>query len=192
MTKLVVNGICEGVYIVPIEGDSIESSPVVEGEVSLEGFKGDRHAGFTLLSGSRTPFYPRGTVIRNSRQVSLVSTEELSLIARDIGLPQLQPEWLGANLLISGIPRFTQIPPGTRFFFPQGAVLLAQGENNPCRLAGDAVQSHFPDDAELSQRFIASAKHRRGLVACVEHPGIVRPGEAVRLEIPSQVLYEVG
>ena len=58
-----------------------------EVEVTFEGFAGDRHAGLTMASGSRTPQYPRGTEIRNSRQVSCVSQEDLDAVAGALGLP---------------------------------------------------------------------------------------------------------
>ncbi|MGI9147333.1 MAG: hypothetical protein ACR2IK_12385, partial [Chloroflexota bacterium] len=45
------------------------STPVPEAVVTLEGFVGDRHAGFTRRADNRTPFYPRGTLMGNSRQV---------------------------------------------------------------------------------------------------------------------------
>ncbi|MCA1668286.1 MAG: hypothetical protein LC793_13000, partial [Thermomicrobia bacterium] len=61
------------------------STPVSEVRVTLEGFEGDRHAGFTRRADNRTPFYPRGTVIGNSRQVSIVSVEELTAMATALG-----------------------------------------------------------------------------------------------------------
>ena len=45
--------------------------------------------------------------IRNDRQISIVSAEELALIAKELHVPEVKPEWLGANLLISGIPNLS-------------------------------------------------------------------------------------
>jgi hypothetical protein len=53
----------------------LEKEHVSEARVTMEGFEGDRHAGMTMLANGHTPMYRRGTVIRNSRQVSLVSVE---------------------------------------------------------------------------------------------------------------------
>src|SRR6476620_10703789 len=111
--------------------DKLESDRWGQVRVTMEGFEGDKHAGITRLSDARTPHFKRGTVIRNSRQVSLVSVEELAEIAANMGLPLIEPEWLGANLLLSGIPNLTLLPPGTRLFFPKEAVLVVEGENEP-------------------------------------------------------------
>ena len=42
-------------------------------EVDFSGFIGDHHSGLTMLSGDRTPYYPKGTKIRNYRQVTILS-----------------------------------------------------------------------------------------------------------------------
>ena len=47
--------------------------------------------------------YAQGTEIRNTRQISIVSVEELAFIADSMGIDTLQPEWVGANLLVSGM-----------------------------------------------------------------------------------------
>ena len=114
-------------------------------KVTFAGLEGDRHAGLTHKSDSRTPYYRRGTEIRNVRQVSLISVEELQEIARRMDLPALEPEWLGANLLIQGIPDLTMIPPSSRLYFPDDTVLVIDSENNPCIHPGKVIQSHFPE-----------------------------------------------
>ncbi len=101
-------------------------------EVTFEGIIGDKHSGLTKLSDSRTKFYPRGTVIRNTRQISIVSNEELADIAAELKIAVLLPDWFGANLLLSGIPDFTGLKPNTRLFFTSGAVLLITKDNLPC------------------------------------------------------------
>lgn len=159
-------------------------------EVTLEGFAGDRHAGLTMASGGRTPHYPRGTEIRNSRQVSLVSVEELAHAAADLGVPEISPEALGANLLISGIPALSQLPPGTRLFFQRDAVLVVEGENGPCTAAGAEVQKCFPEVPDITAQFPKAALHRRGIVAWVERAGQIAVGDEVHAEVQRQVLYD--
>jgi hypothetical protein len=140
---LKLSGRVAAVMVVP-EGEPIMATEQQTVRVTLAGFEGDRHASLTQRSTGRTPHYPRGTEIRNSRQVSLVSTEELAEIAQRLGVPHVAAQWLGANLLIEGIPRLTFLPRGTRLFFPNDAALVVQGENLPCTLAGEAIQVQYP------------------------------------------------
>lgn len=185
-----IEALVRGVYIVSPEGESIASHPVAEAQVTLEGFAGDRHAGWDMHSNTRTKFYPRGTLIRNSRQVSIVSLEELEEVAALMGLQRLLPEWLGANLVFSGVPNLSRLPPGTRLFFPGEATLLVQAENGPCLTAGAEIQTHFPERAELASQFPRLGLHKRGIVAVVERPGVIHAGEAVRVAVPDQIIYE--
>lgn len=183
-----VTGTVEAVLITP-PGSAIVAQQLDSVEVTLEGFTGDRHSGWTYRAGGRTPHYPRGTEIRNSRQVSLVSVEELREVATALGVPQVTPEALGANLLLAGIPSLSHLPPSTRLYFPSDAVLVVEGENLPCTTAGEAVQQSYPDVARIAVRFPEAALHRRGIVAWVERAGRIAAGDTVRAEIPPQVIY---
>ncbi len=171
--------------------NKLESTGCEQVRVTMEGFEGDKHSGITRLADARTPHFKRGTVIRNSRQVSLVSVEELAGIAATMGLPLIEPEWLGANLLLSGIPNLTFLPPSTRLFFPKDAVLVVEGENEPCLGPGDVLQSRYLEKPKLANKFPKAAFHKRGLLAWVERPGLIKPGEKVRIEIPVQVIYSL-
>ncbi|MDC0709904.1 MOSC domain-containing protein [Stigmatella sp. ncwal1] len=164
---------------------------VPEGKVSLEGFVGDRHAGLTRTSDVRTPWCPKGALVRNTRQVSLVSTEELALIAAALEVPRVEAAWLGANLELAGVPRLTHLPPGTRLFFPEEVILTMEGENTPCRKAGRALQPWYPDREGLASRFVKAAHQRRGLVGWVDRPGVIRPGDPVRILLPPAVTYSL-
>ncbi|SCW35399.1 MOSC domain-containing protein [Ancylobacter rudongensis] len=156
--------------------------------VTLEGILGDRHAGFSRAADSRVPWYPRGTPLRNTRQISLVATDELAEIARRLGLTQIAPEWIGANLVIEGVPRLTGLPPGTRLHFEGGAALVVEGENAPCRHAGAAIAAQTGQGgAELG--FAKVAKGLRGLVAWVERAGTLSSGSKVELRVPAQRLW---
>lgn len=165
------------------------TTPVPQVQVTLEGFAGDRHAGFTRRADNRTPFYPRGTVIGNSRQVSLVSVEELALLAAAMGVPTIEAAWLGANLVVEGVPCLTTIPPTTRFFFPDEATLLVTAQNFPCVFPGKAIQHRYPDTPGLDRFFPKHAFGLRGLVAWVERPGTIRTGDTVRIAIPELNSY---
>jgi len=157
--------------------------------VTFEGIDGDRHAGHTRPADVRTPWYPKGTPIRNTRQLSLVSTEELELVAETLGVPKVLASWLGANLELTGVPRLTHLPPGTRLFFPEDAVLAVEGENEPCIGPGKVIEQHHPDHVKVASRFVKSAWERRGLVAWVDRPGVIRAGDEVRVMLPKPVTY---
>lgn len=175
-----LNGRVIGIYIAN-DPNSILSNSIEKIEVSLEGFAGDKHSGWTKPSDGRTRFYPRGTTIRNSRQISIVSEEELGEVARAIRIDIVKPEWLGANLLISGIPNLTGLKPNTRFFFSSGVVLLITSDNLPCSQITKEIMKHYPNKPELKDEIILAAMTKRGLVAVVEFPGIILRDEEVRV-----------
>ncbi|WP_204313352.1 MOSC domain-containing protein, partial [Klebsiella michiganensis] len=82
----------------------------------FDGIAGDFHAGATRRSGGREPWYPRGTEMRNERQLSLVAADELSIVAERMELKEIKPEWIGANLLIEGVPNLSMLPAGSLLF----------------------------------------------------------------------------
>jgi MOSC domain-containing protein YiiM len=112
-----------------------------------------------------------------------VAAEELAEIAARMDLPRIDPGWLGANIVVSGIAHFSRLPWGTRLFCAEGAVLVNEGENAPCRFAGAAVARGFPERAGLDSLFVRAAKHLRGIVATVELAGRIAPGP-MRLKLP--------
>jgi hypothetical protein len=174
------------------DGAYLVSTPVPRVSVTLDGFAGDRHAGPTRRADGRTPFYPRGTLIRNSRQVSLVAVEELAALAAALGVPQIAPAWLGANLAVSGIPHLSRLPPGSRLFFPHEATLVIAAENMPCVYPGKALQARFPLVPELVAQFPRYARGLRGLVAWVERPGAIETGDAVRVAMTAALPDAAG
>jgi hypothetical protein len=154
-----------------------------------EGIPGDRHFGWTRRSGGREPWYPRGTEIRNERQVSLLAEEELRDVAQRLDIPQLRPELIGGNLLVEGLPHFSMLPASTRLTFEGGAVIAIEGQNAPCRLAGRSIAGHHPQRPDLELAFTRVAKRQRGLVGWVEKPGVIKPGATVSVRIPEQWIY---
>ncbi|PUA41237.1 MOSC domain-containing protein [Paenibacillus elgii] len=150
--------------------------------VDLAGIPGDRHYGLTRPADSRQRFYPRGTDIANRRQISIVSVEELAQIAERLGLPEVLPEWLGANLLLEGYPSLTLLPQGARLLFPAGTGLIGEGENLPCPGPGEAI-AEATGHAAAATRFTAAAKKRRGIVCSVERIGTITEGDTVQIMI---------
>lgn len=173
------------------DGQYLVSTRVPEVRATLEGLAGDRHAGFTRRADARAPQYPRGTEIHNSRQVSLVAEEELAAIAANMGVPVIEPEWIGANLVLGGIPNLSTLPPMTRVYFPELAAIALEGENHPCVYPGKAIQSHYPDRPGIGRQFPRGAYHLRGVVGWVERAGMIREGDTVRIDVPEQTPYRV-
>ena len=162
--------------------ETLASTAVDALTLGFDGIVGEHHGGLTRRSCTRVKRqYPVGTEIRNTRQVSLVSEEELSEVSRAMGIGGLHPEWLGANVALRGIPQLTQVPPASRLIFEGGCSLVVDTENTPCRHPAALLEGLFPG-AGLA--FPGHARGRRGLVAWVERPGRIEPGERVRLHVP--------
>jgi hypothetical protein len=181
-----ISGTVEQILITATNNDI--SNPIKKGNFTFEGLVGDRHYGYTMLSNSRQPEYPRGTEIRNHRQITILSTEELEETAAQLNIPEIQAAWLAGNILISGIPSLTNLPTTTRLFFSSGVVLVTGGENLPCSIPARNVQSMYPNQPDIASGFIKAARNHRGLVAWVEHPGIIEIGDTCSTEIPASLI----
>lgn len=171
-------------------GRSFRTSAVASLSLGFDGIPGDRHGGTTRRSGGREPWYPQGTEIRNERQLSLVASDELAGVAEDMEIPALLPEWIGANLLLQGIPNLTLVPPRSLLFFEGGATIRIDGLNVPCRFSGRAIAAEHPDRTNLDLAFVRAARRRRGLVGFVEKPGVIAVGETLTLRTAEHWLYE--
>ncbi len=158
--------------------------PAASLTLDLQGIAGDRHYGFTRPAGARERWYPAGTQIRSGRQLSIVSVEDLAEIARRMDLPAIEPGWIGANILVSGIADFTLLPWGSRLFCGAGAVLVNEGDNAPCRHAGAAIAAACPGRTGLDVLFVKAARDLRGIVATVEREGEVAAGP-LRVKLPN-------
>ena len=180
-----------------VAGTFIASGPTFETfttaalDLSLDGIAGDHHHGPTRRSGGREPWYPRGTRMRNERQVSIVAADELAVVARRMGLAEIRPGWIGANLVLDGVPRLSMLPSGTLLFFAGGTTLKVDSQNKPCRIAGRLVaeRAGMTDREAGALAFPKAAQRLRGLVAWVEKPGHIENGEAVSVRVPEQWVY---
>ncbi|PTX64333.1 hypothetical protein C8P63_103118 [Melghirimyces profundicolus] len=172
----------EGIYRAD-RRDTFVTRSMESAELEYGGIPGDLHFGWTKKAGAREPMYPRGTEIFNRRQVSVASVEECTRIAEELGIEEVRPEWLGANLAITGYPELSRLSPGSRIIFPDGAGLLCEGENLPCIQPGKILQQRFPDQPQLASRFVKASRGLRGIVCVVEKPGPIRRGETATLAI---------
>lgn len=184
--------------VLAAKGTDFISEAVDELVLNYRGIDGDFHAGLTRASGAREPWYTRGTEMRNERQISILSVEELAEIAPGMGLDELKPEWIGANLVLEGIPNLSYLPPRSLLFFDGGVTLRVDGYNAPCRLAGGSIATHVgavgdgenARDTDMALSFKDAAKMKRGLVAWVECEGVIKPGEDFTVRVWEQWLYE--
>lgn len=178
-------------------GADFVSNSVDELTLTYEGIEGDFHAGITRKSGGREPWYERGTQMRNERQISILSVEELTEISVGLKVEEVEAGWIGANLVLKDIPNMSYLPPRTLLFFEGGVTLRVDGYNSPCRLAGGSIAKHCGVDAadsdytktDMALSFKSASHMRRGLVAWVEVPGIIKTGEAVTARIWEQWIY---
>ncbi|MBO9451576.1 sulfurase [Tropicibacter sp. R16_0] len=148
------------------------------------GVPGERHEGVNRASCVRVRnLYAEGTEIRNVRQLTILSQEELDTIAGEMGLKALDPGLLGATVVIKGIPDFTFVPPSSRLQGSSGVTLTVDMENRPCVLPGREIEATSPG---YGASFKPAAKNRRGITAWVERPGGLALGDRLQLFIPDQ------
>ncbi len=169
---------------VPDRDASLRSVPADQAQLTYAGIPGEAHGGITRTACVRVRSqYPTGTEIRNVRQLSVMSAEELAEVATECGLDGFDPEHIGASLVISGIPDFTHLPPSSRLQFPDGSSIVVDMENRPCHLPAKVINADHPGAGDA---FKGAAKGKRGVTAWVEREGHIAVGDAVRLHVPDQ------
>ena len=143
------------------------------------GVEGDAHAGTTVKHRSRVARDPSQP---NLRQVHLIAAElhdELRAIGVEVDAGQL-----GENITTRGLD-LLRLPTGTRLHLGPDAVIEITGLRNPC---GQLNQVHAGLKDLLSPRDAAGdiAERRAGVMAIVLDGGFVEPGNAIRVELPSE------
>lgn len=170
--------------------DDIRSEALQSVELGFEGIEGEVHSGRNRASCVRvTTQYPEGTEIANVRQLSVLSAEELQEVADEIGLDALDPEWLGATLVIEGIPDFSHVPPSSRLQTEAGTCIVIDMQNRPCVYPAKEIEKDKPGHGKA---FLPAAKGKRGVTAWVERPGPLAVGDRLRLHIPDQRGWQAG
>lgn len=169
---------------VPDRDASLRAVSVDAVEATLDGFPGEAHGGATRPSCVRVKSqHPQGTIIRNVRQLSVVSAEDLATTAAEMGLEDIDPVLIGASMVIEGIPGFTHIPPSSRLQGPSGACLTIDMENRPCNLPAREIEQ---EAAGFGMRYKGAAKGRRGVTAWIERAGRFAVGDVLVLHVPDQ------
>ena len=163
---------------------SLASQSLTRLNVSFAGPEGDAHGGLTRRACSRVRAqYPEGTEIRNTRQISILSAEELAATAAEMGLAVLDPALVGASMVIEGIPDFSHVPPSSRLQGANGATVVVDLNNRPCVFPEKVIEARHPG---FGKTFKPAANARRGITAWVEREGSFTLGEAIRLHVPDQ------
>ncbi|WP_308915683.1 MOSC domain-containing protein [Jannaschia sp. LMIT008] len=174
---------------VPDRAAALASTPQDRMVLTFDGPEGEDHGGRERPSCSRViDLYDRETPIRNARQLSVVSREEMDLIAGRMGVDALDPAWLGATLVLSGLPDLSHLPPSSRIQFAGrgGPTLTVDMENRPCNLPGPIIDAALPGKGRLFKR---AAGGLRGITAWVEREGVVVRGQVGRLFVPDQPVW---
>lgn len=166
---------------------ALESRSLSALQVSFAGPQGEAHGGLTRPACSRVRAqYPAGTEIRNTRQLSVLSAEELAAIAAEMGLAALDPALVGATMVIEGIPDLSHLPPSSRLQGADGATLVVDLNNRPCTFPARPIETRYPG---FGKAFKPAAERRRGITAWVEREGRFTLGEAIRLHVPDQPVW---
>jgi MOSC domain len=189
-TEITARVVWLGRQPVPVKDLVITAEPVAEMPLSFAGPEGEVHAGETRPSCSRVlTQHPRGTVIRNVRQLCVVSAEEMAAVAAELGIDSFDYAWVGASVVVEGIPDFTHVPPSSRLQGPDGVTLVVDMENLPCQEPAVTIERALPGQGK---GFKAAAKGRRGVTAWVEREGVLRVGDVLTLHVPGQRGWEPG
>ena len=142
------------------------------------GVEGDAHCGVTVKHRSRVA---RDPTLPNLRQVHLVHAElHDELRAAGYGLV---PGQMGENVTTRGVD-LLGLPVGARLRLGEHAVVEVTGLRNPCGQL-DGIQPGLRSatiergaDDEIVER-------RAGIMGVVVAGGVVRPGDAIAVELPA-------
>ena len=142
------------------------------------GVAGDAHMGETVKHRSRVRKDPTQP---NLRQVHLMHAELFDeLHARGF---VVQPADLGENVTTSGIDLLA-LPAGTRLHLGASAVVEITGLRNPCIQIDNFQQGLMA--ATLDKDANGNLVRKAGIMSIVIAEGDVRPGDAIRVEMPAE------
>lgn len=142
------------------------------------GVEGDAHLGETVQHRSRVAREPSRP---NLRQVHLMHAElHDDLVAAGFGV---SPGQLGENVTTRGVD-LLGLPAGTRLRLGATAVVEVTGLRNPCAQL-DGIQPGLMA-ATLGRDEQGNLIRKAGVMGIVLAGGEVRPGDAIRVELPQQ------
>jgi MOSC domain-containing protein YiiM len=141
------------------------------------GVEGDAHQGVTVQHLSRIA---RDPTQPNLRQVHLIHAE-LHDELRKAGIEVLAGQ-MGENVTTRGIDLLA-LPQGTRLVLGENAVVEVKGLRNPCKQL-DGIHPGLMA-ATLARDANGSVAPLAGVMATVVTGGEVRPGDAIRVQLPA-------
>ena len=154
--------------------DPVDAIRLLEGL----GVEGDAHAGATIQHRSRKRWRPKDP---NLRQVHLLADELLGEL-RASGF-DVEPGGMGENVTTRGVDLLA-LPTGARVRLGDEAVVEVTGLRNPC-VQLDRWQDGLME-ATLERDEDGGLIRRAGVMGVVLAGGEVRPGDAVRVELPPE------
>jgi MOSC domain-containing protein YiiM len=144
--------------------------------VAGHGVEGDYHAGAFVRHRSRAAKDPRQP---NLRQVHLMHAELFDELA-PLGIA-VRPGDMGENITTRGLP-ILDLAPGSRLHLGESAVVEITGCRNPCAQLNDVDGRLL---AQVAQKAAdGSIIRKAGIMGVVIAGGVVRPGDAIRVEVP--------
>ncbi|HYI30397.1 MAG TPA: MOSC domain-containing protein [Bradyrhizobium sp.] len=145
------------------------------------GVDGDAHMGETVKHRSRVR---RDPTQPNLRQVHLIHAELFEEL-RGKGFV-VQPADLGENVTTESIDLLA-LPSGTRLHLGESAVVEITGLRNPCIQIDDFQKGLMA--ATLDKDADGNLIRKAGVMSIVISDGEVRPGDAIRVELPAEPHY---
>lgn len=142
------------------------------------GVEGDAHLGETVKHRSRVAKDPNQA---NLRQVHLMHAElhdELKAAGFDVLVGQM-----GENVTTRGVD-LLGLPTNTRLYLGESAVVEVTGLRNPCAQL-DKIQPGLMA-ATLDKDEQGNIIRKAGIMGIVLSGGDVRPGDAIRVELPPE------
>ena len=141
------------------------------------GIEGDAHAGETVQHLHRLTTTPGAP---NLRQVHLMHSELFEELESD-GFGVSAGD-LGENVTTSGIDLLA-LPQGTLLHLGDEAVVEVTGLRNPCK----QINRFEPGlmKAVIGRADDGTVVRKSGIMSIVTHGGVVRAGDAVRVELPA-------
>lgn len=160
------------------DSDHRFSKPVVQELTLVEGWgvEGDAHAGTTVQHRSRVARDPSQP---NLRQVHLIHAELFDEVA-DAGYA-VEPGELGENVTTRGID-LLGLPEGALLHLGDDACVRVTGLRNPCQQINGFEPGLLREVLGKSDDGVVERKG--GVMSVVVSGGVVRHGDAVRVELP--------
>jgi MOSC domain-containing protein YiiM len=145
--------------------------------IANHGVEGDYHAGAFVRHRSRASETPQQP---NLRQVHLMHSELFDELA-PLGIT-VTPGAMGENITTRGLP-ILELVPGARLHLGDSAIVEITGLRNPCNQL-DSIDERLLTQVALKADD-GSIIRKAGIMGVVVAGGIVRPGDAIRVEVPA-------